>query len=119
MDVCLNSLLPEEKKILVVNNGAYSSRAVEICKYYGLPFIDLKFPIDERPSLEVIERTLKENEDIALVYTTHNETGITRKAGTAVFIAARGITSWGLQIIRFRRIFRFLFRILRGSFGLG
>ena len=64
MDVCLNSLLPEEKKILVVNNGAYSSRAV-----------DLKFPIDERPSLEVIERTLKENEDIALVYTTHNETG--------------------------------------------
>lgn len=75
MDVCLNSLLPEEKKILVVNNGAYSSRAVEICKYYGLPFIDLKFPIDERPSLEVIERTLKENEDIALVYTTHNETG--------------------------------------------
>lgn len=46
-------------------------------------------------------------------------TGITRKAGTAVFIAARGITSWGLQIIRFRRIFRFLFRILRGSFGLG
>ena len=47
MDVCLNSLLPEEKKILVVNNGAYSSRAVEICKYYGLPFIDLKFPIDD------------------------------------------------------------------------
>ena len=75
MDVCLNSLLPEGKKILVVNNGAYSSRAVEICEYYGLPFIDLKFPIDARPSLEVIERTLKENEDIALVYTTHNETG--------------------------------------------
>lgn len=59
----------------MVNNGAYSSRAVEICEYYGLPFIDLKFPIDARPSLEVIERTLKENEDIALVYTTHNETG--------------------------------------------
>ena len=78
MDVCLNSLLPEGKKILVVNNGAYSSRAVEICEYYGLPFIDLKFPIDARPSLEVIERTLKENEDIALVYTTHNETGTGR-----------------------------------------
>lgn len=46
-------------------------------------------------------------------------TGNTRNAGTAVFIAARGITSLGLQIIRFRRIFRFLFRILRGSFGLG
>ena len=75
MDVCLNSLLPEGKKILVVNNGAYSSRAAEICEYYNLPFINLQFPIDERPSLEEIERTLKENTDIALVYTTHNETG--------------------------------------------
>lgn len=75
MDVCLNSLLPEGKKILVVNNGAYSARAAEICEYYGLPFINLKFPIDERPSLEIVEQCLKENEDIALVYTTHNETG--------------------------------------------
>lgn len=55
--------------------GAYSSRAVEICEYYKLPFINLQFPIDERPSLEEIEQTLKENTDIALVYTTHNETG--------------------------------------------
>jgi len=75
MDVCLNSLLPEEKKILIINNGAYSSRAVEICEYYGMPFINLEFPIDERPSLELIEQVLKENNDIALVYTTHNETG--------------------------------------------
>lgn len=51
-------------------------------------------------------------------YTCYSDRN-TRKVGTAVFIAARGITSWGLQIIRFRRIFRFLFRILRGSFGLG
>ena len=75
MDVCLNSLLPEEKKILIINNGAYSFRAVEICEYYGMPFINLEFPIDERPSLELIEQVLKENNDIALVYTTHNETG--------------------------------------------
>lgn len=75
MDVCLNSLLPEDKKILIINNGAYSSRAVEICEYYGLPFLNLQFPIDERPSLEEIERTLQDNTDIELVYTTHNETG--------------------------------------------
>ena len=36
IDVCINSLLPEGKKILVVNNGAYSSRAVEVCQYYNL-----------------------------------------------------------------------------------
>lgn len=75
IDICLNSLLPAGKKVLVVNNGAYSTRAVEICEYYGLPFIDLKFPVDEQPDLDMIDRTLQENPDIALVHTTHNETG--------------------------------------------
>ena len=45
IDVAINSLLPEGKKVLVINNGAYSSRAVEICEFYGLPHIDLQFPV--------------------------------------------------------------------------
>lgn len=75
IDVCINSLLPEGKKILIINNGAYSTRAAEVCEYYGLPFIDLKFPVDSLPDLAEIEKTLVENPDIALVHTTHNETG--------------------------------------------
>lgn len=75
IDVCLNSLLPAGKKILVVNNGAYSTRAVEICKHYGMPHIDLKFPVDQQPDLALVEKTLRDNPDIALVHTTHNETG--------------------------------------------
>ena len=75
MDVCLNSLLPKGKKILVVNNGAYSARAVEICAYYGLAHVDLRFPINEAPDLSSVERALRDNPDVALVYTTHNETG--------------------------------------------
>ncbi|MBR6414414.1 MAG: 2-aminoethylphosphonate aminotransferase [Oscillospiraceae bacterium] len=75
IDVCLNSLLPAGKKVLVVNNGAYSTRAVEICRAYGLPHIDLRFPVDQQPDLELVEKTLRENPDIALMHTTHNETG--------------------------------------------
>lgn len=75
MDICLNSLLPADKKILVINNGAYSTRGAEICEYYGLPFINLTFPLDEQPDLSKIEECLEADEDIALVYTTHNETG--------------------------------------------
>ena len=75
IDVCLNSLLPAGKKILVVNNGAYSTRAVEICENYGMPHIDLKFPVDQQPDLALVEKTLRDNPDIALVHTTHNETG--------------------------------------------
>ena len=75
IDVCINSLLPENKKVLIINNGAYSARAVEICQYYGLPHIDLQFPVDQLPDLALVEQTLKANPDIALVHTTHNETG--------------------------------------------
>lgn len=75
IDICLNSLLPEGKKVLVINNGAYSTRAVEVCEYYGLPHINLRQPIFDTPDLAEVERTLGENPDIALVYTTHHETG--------------------------------------------
>jgi len=75
MDVCLNSLLPEGKKILVVNNGAYSTRAVEICQYYGLAHINLQSSVYERPDLAQVDKILDENPDIAVVYTTHHETG--------------------------------------------
>ena len=75
IDICLNSLLPKDGKVLIVNNGAYSTRAVEICEYYGLPHIDMRFPVDQLPDLDAIEQILMDNPDIALVHTTHNETG--------------------------------------------
>lgn len=75
IDICINSLLPENKKVLVVNNGAYNSRAVEVCQMYHLPCIDLKSSVFERPSLAEVERTLQENPDVAMVYCCHHETG--------------------------------------------
>lgn len=75
IDICLNSLLPEGKKVLVVNNGAYNTRAVEVCQMYHLPHIDLKSSVFERPNLADVERTLQENPDVAVVYCCHHETG--------------------------------------------
>ena len=75
IDICLNSLLPAGKKALILNNGAYSTRAAEICEYYGLPHINLKSSIYEPIRPDEVEKALKENPDIALVYTTHHETG--------------------------------------------
>lgn len=75
MDVCLNSLLPADKKLLLVNNGAYSSRGAAIARAYGLPHIDLQFPVDGLPDLSKVQQVLAENPDIGVVYTTHQETG--------------------------------------------
>lgn len=75
IDICLNSLLPEGKQVLIVNNGAYSTRAVEICQYYGLQHINLQSSVFDQPDLSAVSKALDENPDIAMVYTTHHETG--------------------------------------------
>ena len=74
-DVLVNSLIPEGKKICVVNNGAYSARMVEIAKYYHIPCVDIKFPSTELPDLAVVKETLEKDKDIAVVATVHHETG--------------------------------------------
>ncbi len=75
IDVALNSLLDKGKKAFVINNGAYSQRAVDVCKAYNLPLIELKQPINNLPDLTSIEQVLKDNEDIGYVYVTYHETG--------------------------------------------
>lgn len=75
IDVALNSLLDKGKRALVINNGSYSQRAVDVLVNYGMSFIDLKQPIDSLPDLNVIEDALKNNNDIGYIYMTHHETG--------------------------------------------
>ena len=75
IDVALNSLLDEGKKAFIISNGAYSQRAVDVCKAYNLPFVELKQPINDIPDLNQIEQVLKDNKDIGYVYVTYHETG--------------------------------------------
>jgi 2-aminoethylphosphonate-pyruvate transaminase len=74
-DVLVNSLVPEGKKICVVNNGAYSARMVDIAHCYHIPCVDLKFPTTGLPDLNVVKQALADDPDIAVVATTHHETG--------------------------------------------
>lgn len=75
IDVALNSLLDSGKKAFVLNNGSYSQRAVDVCRAYNLPLIELKQPIDKTPDLSAVEYFLKSNHDIGYVYVTYHETG--------------------------------------------
>lgn len=75
IDVALNSLLPGGKRAFVINNGAYSQRAVDILDAYGMPYVESKQPVNALPNLTEIEGVLSENEDIGYVYITHHETG--------------------------------------------
>lgn len=75
IDACVNSLIPADKKMLVVNNGAYSDRAAEVCRYYHLDHVDLKLDITKPADVNAVEEALKADRDIAVVYACHHETG--------------------------------------------
>ena len=75
IDATLNSLLDAGKKALVINNGSYSQRAVDVLDCYGLPFINLEQPIYTVPDLSAIEEALKADDGIGYVYMAHHETG--------------------------------------------
>ncbi|MGN0832446.1 MAG: 2-aminoethylphosphonate aminotransferase [Kiritimatiellia bacterium] len=75
IDVCINSLLPAGKKILIADNGAYSSRGAEVCAAYGLPCLDLRLPIEVPIDPASVEAALAADPEVAVVYTTHHETG--------------------------------------------
>ena len=74
-DVLVNSLVPEGKKILVVNNGAYAARMVKIAKYYHIDCIDLQFSTTGLPDLAAVKKAIEEDKDIAVVAAVHHETG--------------------------------------------
>lgn len=75
IDACINSLVPENKKILILNNGAYSERGAEVCRYYHLDYLELKLPITEAIDVAKAEEAIRSDEDIAVVYCCHHETG--------------------------------------------
>ena len=75
IDACINSLLPPKKKILVLNNGAYSQRAADVCEYYHLDYVNLTFSILEPINVSRVEEVLQSDSDIAVVYVCHHETG--------------------------------------------
>lgn len=75
IDACVNSLVPEGKKLLVLNNGAYSARAAEVAEYYHMDHINCKFSITEPIDIAAAEEAIKSDDDIAVVYCCHHETG--------------------------------------------
>ncbi len=74
-DVLVNSLVPEGKKICVVNNGAYAARMVEIAGYYNIECVDIKSSTTDLPDLEEVKKVIESDKDIAVVAAVHHETG--------------------------------------------
>jgi 2-aminoethylphosphonate aminotransferase len=74
MDAVINSAVPPEKKILIINNGAYGERMLKIAKAYHIDLVEAQYPWTDRPDLNEVEIILKSNSNISHVAMVHHET---------------------------------------------
>jgi 2-aminoethylphosphonate aminotransferase len=76
MEACISSAVPDNKKIFIINNGAYGKRMVEIAErfYSKERLVTYEMPFGDYPNIRVIEDRMKKDGDIAVVAVVHHET---------------------------------------------
>ncbi len=74
MDAMINSVVPENKKILIINNGAYGDRMAKIARAYSIGLVEIKYDWSVFPRLSEIEEVLKSDTEIACLGMVHHET---------------------------------------------
>lgn len=74
VEAMVSSALPEGKKLLVINNGVYGERMLRMAEAHRIPAVELRYGWTERPRLEQIEATLKNDPAIGAVALVHHET---------------------------------------------
>jgi len=70
----LSSVVPYDKKVLVVNNGAYGKRMCQITDAYGMDYIEFESSPIEPINLKELQKVIKANSDISHLAIIHNET---------------------------------------------
>ena len=58
MDAVINSVVPPDKKILIINNGAYGERLVKIAQTYKIKNIELSLDWGEEIELTAVKKIL-------------------------------------------------------------
>ncbi|MDR2753636.1 MAG: 2-aminoethylphosphonate--pyruvate transaminase [Oscillospiraceae bacterium] len=74
VEATLGSAVPRDGKILLITNGAYGKRMVQIAKVLQINYIEYALPEIEAPDPERVATLLAENPDITHVALVHCET---------------------------------------------
>jgi 2-aminoethylphosphonate-pyruvate transaminase len=74
VEATIGTVVPSTGRLVVVNNGAYGARILEIARRLEIPTIEARFGETEPASAEHLDRLLTENPDTTHVATVHCET---------------------------------------------
>lgn len=70
----LTSVTGKEDTVLIITNGAYGERMIDICNHAGISHLVYQEAYDQIPSAKRVEALLKENPQITHVAMVHSET---------------------------------------------
>jgi 2-aminoethylphosphonate-pyruvate transaminase len=76
MESALVSTIPSDKRILIIDNGAFGERLVEVANVHEMSVVHLRYAWGEAVNLADVERALVEHRDIAAVAMIHHETSV-------------------------------------------
>ena len=73
-ETCISSVFNEGDEALLINNGEFGNRLLEILTKYKIPTTNMEFGWANVPDLAAVEEELKKNEKIKWVLMTFHET---------------------------------------------
>ncbi len=76
IESALSTFIPEGKKLLVINNGAFGERLAQIAAVYNIETVVIELPWGAEVPLDQVEAAFIENPDIAIAAMIHHETSV-------------------------------------------
>jgi 2-aminoethylphosphonate aminotransferase len=70
----IGSVIPLNKKCLVISNGIYGTRIMDIAQNLRIPLVELNYSYDDQPLIADVYNMLSNDTDIAAVAMVHHET---------------------------------------------
>ena len=74
MEACLTSCTNENEEIVIINNGAYGKRMIQICKAFSIPYSSINFTWGDSINLDQVRAHLKNRKAKALAFIHHETT---------------------------------------------
>ena len=74
VEAILTSVVPNDKQVLIVNNGAYGKRMCQIAQRFGIGYIEYKSSPIEPIDLKALEESIQVNDNLSHLAVVHNET---------------------------------------------
>ncbi len=73
-ETVLSSIFREGEAVMLIRNGMFGERLLEIIRKYEIPLVDCPFPWASYPDLNVIEAVMREHPEVKVVAMVFHET---------------------------------------------